>query len=697
MGDVTPADQIASPEVLSQNEHGISKGQWWREPFGMLQTNLREIDIDMDVDRVADYIVAHGARAWLIGVGGIQAQYPTQLSFHSKNPSLSQRKSGDLIADAVHAAHSRGLRLLARMDFSKITAQAAAEHPDWCYMSPKGDLQQHTGDLISVCPSGSYYQERMFEILNEVCQRYPLDGFFINWTTMNEEDYYKKYHGVCHCSNCKARWMEYSNGLPLPSSPSDPEYATWLRFSRDLIDDITARVRAFVAARLPDAGLILGKTADIMFHEGNNAVGRELWHHNTSEVLSTWISYRPDVPALTNSTTFLDMPYRMASEEPDHFAQYFLQCISRGGNPSTYMMGVPGKIPYLCMDIAGEIMRFHKNWDSIYNGMRPCAKTALVRPDRACTTVPQFQDSLSEFRGLYSCMQEVHTLFDVIAQEHLKGISENGGLERYSVLILPNIGTLERGVVGALNSWVANGGHLIATGNSGVEDNGVVQLEALPSKHQRAVVSKPELLYSSYVAPPQPERNIHTYTGPIIPIVGTYNLYSWKANTEGKWVVLARAPFAPPEKAYGNLQVDQCAFCVGTYHRGKGVVIPFTIGRGYREVGLRAFRDLFAKVLQEEGEPKEVVSVNVAEQVEVTMNRNGNKLILHLINMSGAHRQNFGSHIPIAGGSIEVSSSVISSHALVCDENLEINGRILNLPTIDRFEVVVLETTENPA
>ena len=44
---------------------------WWKKPFGMLQTNLREIDVHMDVDHVADYIVNHGASAWLIGVGGI--------------------------------------------------------------------------------------------------------------------------------------------------------------------------------------------------------------------------------------------------------------------------------------------------------------------------------------------------------------------------------------------------------------------------------------------------------------------------------------------------------------------------------------------------------------------------------------------------------------------------------------------------
>lgn len=109
----------------------LKAGQWWRKPFGMLQTNLREIDADMDVDEVADYIEQHGATAWLIGIGGIQAQYPTELAFHSKNALVAQRKSGDLIQDAITAAHLRGMRLLARMDFSKVTSKTAAEHPDW--------------------------------------------------------------------------------------------------------------------------------------------------------------------------------------------------------------------------------------------------------------------------------------------------------------------------------------------------------------------------------------------------------------------------------------------------------------------------------------------------------------------------------------------------------------------------------------
>ncbi|KAJ4176632.1 hypothetical protein NW767_013815 [Fusarium falciforme] len=681
---------MGDPSILKED-------LWWRKPFGMLQTNLREIDADMGVEEVADYIEQHGADAWLIGIGGIQAQYPTKLPFHAKNSLLSHRKSGDLILDAITVAHTKGMRLLARMDFSKVSAEIAAQHPEWCYKSPTGKLQQHDGDLVSVCPSGQYYQERIFDILDEVTRRYLIDGFFINWTTMNEEDYYKRYHGVCHCNSCQAQWNEYSQGLELPCGPADAHYTQWLRFSREVIDELTSRIRGFIAERLPSACLILGKTADIMFHEANNAVGRELWHHSTSEMVSSWISYRPDVPVLVNSTCFMDMPYRMASEEPAHFAQYLLQCISRGGYPSTYMMGTPGKIPYLCLDIAGEITRFHKKWKHVYDGLRPLAKTGLVLPDRAQMAATQFEEAVSEYRGLYAAMQELHIPFDVLAQERLQSMSESKGLERYEVLVLPNLGKLGQEVTDALDAWVSEGGHLISTGASGVGQDDVIQLKSLPSERQLEVNNNREQLFSTYFAPPQNEAHTHVYTGPIVPLHGVYHSFEWKAGSGGGYKMLARAPFSPPEKAYGNVQVEQRGYGTWNFDRGAGVVIPFTVGRGYRELGLGVFRDFFTRILREEGGAKELISCSIAEQVEVTVNENGSRLVVHLINMSGARKQNFGSHIPISSGTIQVleCKSNVWARALQADRVLEVKDGVVFLPTLDLFEVVVIEGVLN--
>ena len=678
-----------------------TSGQWWQEPFGMLQTNLREIDADMDVDAVADYIQGqHGADAWLIGVGGIQAQYPTNLSFQSQNPFLAQRASGDLIRDALDATSARGMRLLARMDFSKVSNQTADQNPDWLYVSPSGELQYSTNGLVSVCPSGPYYQERIFDILDEVTTHYEVDGFFVNWASFNEEDYFKVYHGVCHCNNCQSRWREYWNStqLELPSGPNDTTYSQWLDFSDAVIDDWTGRVRSFISERLPDAGLILGDSADIMFFEANNAIGRELWNDLTSESVSSLKSYRPDVPVLVNGVSFVDIPYRMGSEEPAHYAQYFLQCLSRGGNPSTYIMGIPGKIPYLNLEtgIAAELTSFHKKWKDVYDGLVPIAKTGLVLPDETQVngSDPSYDDAVSEYRGLYTAMQELHVPFDVIGQERIAATAANEGLNRYEVLILPNLGKLKSEDVDALDQWVAGGGSLLATGASGIEDD-AVQLQSLPADRVQNVVSKNELIWSTYFAPPQNRTQENYYDGPIVPVYGTYHVLSWKDDegVEGRYKLLALAPFAPPEYAYGNVQVEERGAGIGTFEKGRGIVIPFTVGRGYTELGLTVFRDFYTMLLREAG-AKETLEFKIAEQVEVTINQNGPRTVVHLINMSGRRRQNFGSILPIPAGTIKAIGSNVTAHALRSDRMLEVrNGEIL-MPGLDLFEVVVIEGLE---
>jgi hypothetical protein len=672
---------------------------WWHKAFRVVQTNLREIDVGMDVEAVADWIQEFGATAWLCGVGGIQAQYPTQLGFQSRNPYLEERESGDLVGDALAAARARGLKFLARMDFSKIMPQAAAEHPEWCYISPDGSLQEHTAGLVSVCPSGGYYQERIFDILEEVTTRYPIDGMFFNWATMNEEDYFKHYHGVCHCGSCQARWLDFepAKDLKLPRGPEDDNYDVWLVFSRHIIDQITARIRAFVAERLPDAALIRGKTADIIYQESNNEIGRTFWYHATSESVSSWISWRPRVPVLANTTCFIDMRYRMAGEEPALFAQYLIQCISRGGAPSTYMMGTPGKIPYPCLQVAREITQFHHKWAGIaYDGLCPSALTGLVRPDRAHMGKEEYLSSLSEFRGLYEALQECHVPFDVIAMEHLAGAAGNGSLDRYRNIVLPDLGHLRNGTADILDDWVRrNGATLVATGSTGHTGRGMVQLKCLPVERHRASVREGRLLWSSYAAPEQTIKGIHYYDGPTAPLLGASYFFDWKPGSTKHGRVLSRAPFAPPEKAYGNLEIDQPAYGTGEYGPGKGVCIPFTVGRGYHETGLSCLRDLFMRAYGLHAH-REGISFELPEQVEVTLNRAGDRLVVHIINLTGATRISFQKHVPVAGGRIRLlgNTAGVTGRALKAGAELICVDGVIELPTIELYEVVVLEVLE---
>ncbi|EJU06160.1 hypothetical protein DACRYDRAFT_103108 [Dacryopinax primogenitus] len=673
----------------------LPAAQWWRKPFGMFQTNLREINADMDVEKALDFIEAHGAQAWLIGTGGILAYYPTDLPFQLRNPLLTKRTSGDLVGDAIIAAHKRGIRLLCRMDFSKVQPSVATEHPDWCFRSPTGELQTHTGDLVSVCPCGPWYQEKVFEILAEVTTRYPVDGVFFNWMSFNETDYNKVYHGVCHCPTCVREFPLKTGIKDLPDGPQSSSYETWLKFSKGVIDDLTGRIRAFISERAANAGLILGTAADIMFHEANNALGRELWHHATSEWVSAFRSYRPDVPVLVNSVTFLDMPYRMAGEEPHQFAQYLVQTISRGGNPSTYIMGAPEQIPYPCYELAGQVTRFHKKWkDEVYTGMDPCAKIGLVRPDRLQQTADQYSQSQKEFRGLYSGLQQRHILFDVIAQEFIPSMAQNGGIGRYEVIILPDLGKLSEDTVTVLDELVDNGHNVILTGASGMAQDGF-QLKCSPAVACRRIINKREQIWSSYVCPVQAQGDLQVYPAPVVPLYGAYYFCDWKSNTTSYLKMLEQAPFAPPEKAYGNKQVDEPGYFIGKYGQGQIAYVPWTVGRAYHDLGLTVIRDMFCDIIGDL-HATDVISTDLPEQVEITLNRNAKDLIVHINNMSGARKSNFGPPIPIRGSTLTISGAKnsVTARSLIHDAECEVISRQANvvilLPEVGIFDVIVL-------
>lgn len=167
--------------------------------------------------------------------------------------------------------------------------------------------------------------------------------------------------------------------------------------------------------------------------------------------------------------------------------------------------------------------------------------------------------------------------------------------------------------------------------------------------------------------------------------------FEWKSGSETSYKLLAHAPFSPPEKACGNIQVEQPGYGSYAHGNGKGIVIPFTVGRGYHELGLGVYRDFSPKTLREEANVNERLTVDIAEQVEITVNESSAKTIVHLINMSGARKQDFGSHLPVAGGTISVTGRMVKARALKDDRELEVKHGKIMLPVLDLFEAIVIE------
>ncbi|GAA0985397.1 family 10 glycosylhydrolase [Nocardiopsis tropica] len=657
---------------------------WWQRPFQMFQTNLREIDAGLDVGRVLDYLEGFGASAWLLSVGGIVSNHPTDLDFQTRNPVLAERPSGDLVGDAVAAAGERGIRVLARMDFSKVDHRRAERHPEWCFTGADGAQQVYNG-LTSVCPSGDYYQHRLFDVVDEVLDRYAVDGFFFNWMSFNEVDYSGVHRGTCHCLPCRRAFADFAPGAELPAGPHSPTYPVWKRFTATVLDELTARVRAHVSARRPEAPLILGDRADIVFHEANNAVGRPLWHHRTAEHVSAARTYRPRVPVLTNAVGFVDMPYRLAGEEPHHFAQYLVQAVSRGANPSTYIMGTPDDVTYECLGVAGEMTRFHRDHGEVYRDLAPAARALLVRPDPLKLSPARLEEATHEFRGLYTALLERHIPFDVLPEPRLPDVGDQGRLGDYGLVVLPDLGPLEPEGVGALDRFVAGGGGVLATGGSGFEGD-AFQVEGSPVLRRTAVRDTVESVRSLHLRRPGRE---DARRGGDLPVLGAFHVVEPLPDAGTDLPMLSRAPYGPPEKCHGHLALDLPGALWRDHGRGRIAVLPWTPGRAYRQAGLSGHRDVFVETALRTARGPVQVDTDLPEQVEVVLGASAAGGVVHLINHSGDVPQGFRTPLPVEGRRLRVPWwPEQPSFALRADTGLAGDGEVV-LPRIDLFEVLV--------
>jgi hypothetical protein len=217
----------------------------------------------------------------LLNTGGLVAFYPTNLPFHYRSPFLGD---GDLTGDMVKRCHEQGIRFMARFDFSKIHESVYKEHPDWAYRSASGNVVNYNG-FVHTCVNGGFQKEKSLDILQEVLERYPIDGVFFNMFGYFTRDYSHTYHGICQCDACKQRFADqYGLPLPLQENEADPTFQKYQQFKLETVHELLSNIRKLVKSFGENIAVstYTDDCVDIIKHESNTEIHRPypLWEYS---------------------------------------------------------------------------------------------------------------------------------------------------------------------------------------------------------------------------------------------------------------------------------------------------------------------------------------------------------------------------------------------------------------------------------
>lgn len=623
---------------------------WWKSPFRLLQTNLRESDAALEAVPAVDKVVVLGYDTWLCNAGGIVYFYPVDADYQRMAPALEKRLSKDLVGDVIEAAHARSVRLLARFDFSRLPTEIIADNPGWAFIDSQDEWYSEDG-LTAICPRSDYYEHVVPEVLVDFVTRYAIDGIFFNWLQYPEVSYSMRYKGVCQCLRCKAAFQAGFPGEEHPRAMGDPGYQDWLTVAGARLTELTTRYSRLINEVRPGTPMMLADVKmDVAFLETNSFLPNHgagpWWHHTPSEQASMNLVSYPDKPALVHSSVNVGLPYRQIAEQPSQFRRYVAQALSRGALPSVVVIGQVDTLRFPCLTAATELLEFHARHHDLYAAYRSTSDVAILRPGGGTGMASvQGQGEVTEYRGLYTALQESHIPFDVLGVQYQHSIAEDHTLAHYKVVVVPGTDGFERPLLDALDAFVEAGGSLVLTGNA-FDSDGESSLRSAPAIRRTDLINDVMQLGGRYVGPVSGES-----IGPVLPAMGHFSIVDCRTGSElGHYALSTQTPFGPPEISGGN-EPDSAvpAIIRGRFGNGRVTQFPWSIGRSAHESGLKAIDLLLIEELNALSTDALQVSGEFPSDIEVTLGKSGSTWVIHLVNHSGGRSDRVRDPIPIAG------------------------------------------------
>ncbi len=467
---MTRREFVGSTGWLSAELAAAPAPPWADRPMRWAQLAFVESDPgNYDPKFWLDYFKRTYCDAACLSAGGCVAFYPTKIPFHYRSAWL---KDGDAFGEMAAGCRKLGMVVVARTDPHSIRDAAAAAHPEWIAVDAQGNPRKHwaaPGRWVT-CALGPYNFEFMTEVNREIMRLYKVDAIFSNrWAG----------HGICYCESCRKLFQTFC-GMDLPRGARDPRdparrnYIVW------------RERRLFELWRLWDREIRkLNPNAFFMANAGGGALS-ELDMKTIGDLAPTLAADRQARRGLTSPwaagkngkeyratlgrgpvaglfSVGLEEPYRWKdSVQNDAEIRIWVADATANGMRPWFTKFSAVLYDPRWLKTVEEIFVWHKRSERYLRDQQPMARVAVVYSQQTAAFYggDQARAKVEDHTlGMYQALVESRIPFEMTHDRLL----DAAHIDRFKLLILPNIAALSDAQCRQLREYVARGGSLLAT------------------------------------------------------------------------------------------------------------------------------------------------------------------------------------------------------------------------------------------
>jgi hypothetical protein len=410
----------------------------------------------------------------LLSAGGVVAFYPTQIPLHHRSDFLG---TSDTLGYLVDGCKKQGMKIMLRTDPHAARQNVADAHPDWIAVTADGQKRRHWAnpDLWVTCALGPYNFEFMTAVNREIMERFQPEGIFSNrWAG----------HDICYCEHCRQNFKQASGlGLPLKVDKLDRTYRTYadwrmkrLRALWALWDSEIRKQRPaarFIPNGFPDK-VMTGKEADLFFADQQARRGLTApWANGKgAKELRSTLGLKPLIGIFSVGIEE-EFRWKDSVQSDAEIRIWVAEGTANGMRPCFVKFGGDIYDKRWMEAVAQLYERYHKNEKYLRN-TASLARVGVMyseQTDRNYGGKPWQQKSGDHLDGIYHTLIESRIPFDMVNDQLLTA----DDLNRFRLLILPNIAALSDEQCRQIQAFVEAGGSIVATFETSLYDQNGVQ------------------------------------------------------------------------------------------------------------------------------------------------------------------------------------------------------------------------------